>query len=67
MEKQKGKLLILFFIFVAFAFYLKPLFLFKSNGKLREYGVGKDSEGYTKTLFNFLTVSVFFVFVCKHF
>jgi hypothetical protein len=33
-------------------YHWKPPFLFKPNGKLKEYGVGVDSEGYKKSVFN---------------
>lgn len=59
--------LIYYLFFVLVVFYFKPMFLFKSNGKLREYGVGKDFENYHKSLFNFLTVSIFFILICLKF
>lgn len=38
---------------VSILYMLKPSLLFKPNGKLRNYGVGYDEEGYKKTLYTF--------------
>jgi hypothetical protein len=65
--KILSNVLYYYLILVLIAFYIKPLFLFKPNGKLREYGVGKDFENYDKTFFNFLTVSVFLIFLLVKF
>jgi hypothetical protein len=32
-------------------FLIKPVILFKPNGKPRLYGIGYDDEGYKKTLY----------------
>lgn len=45
---------------IVLVFQIKPNFLFKPNGKLREHGYGLDSEGYKKTLF---TLHFFIIFV----
>ena len=34
-------------------YIIKPNILFKPNGKPRVYGIGKDDEGYKKTLYTF--------------
>jgi hypothetical protein len=34
-------------------YIVKPNILFKPNGKLRDYGLGYDHEGYKKTLYSF--------------
>jgi hypothetical protein len=34
-------------------YIVKPNILFKPNGKPRVYGIGKDDEGYKKTLYTF--------------
>lgn len=38
-------------IIIVFLYYFKPYMCFKTNGKLRTHGIGKDDEGYKKTLF----------------
>lgn len=40
-------------------YIMKPAFVFKPNGKAREYGFGYDSEGYKKTLYTFPIVIMF--------
>jgi hypothetical protein len=40
-------------IIIVFLYYFKPTVCFKTNGKLRTHGVGKDDEGYKKTLYTF--------------
>lgn len=35
--------------------YTKPSIIYKPNGKPREYGFGKDSEGFKKTIFTLQT------------
>lgn len=48
---------ILYFIFFStLLFFLKPSILFKNEYSFREFGVGLDSEGYQKTLFNIFTI-----------
>jgi hypothetical protein len=42
----------LLILVIVFLFSLKPVFLFKPNGKPREHGFGLDSEGYKKTIIN---------------
>ena len=37
-------------------YIIKPNIIFKPNGKLREYGLGYDSEGYRKTLYSMQTI-----------
>lgn len=45
---------IIYLIFVIFFLYTyKPTILFKPNGKLREYGIGYDREGYKRTFYSF--------------
>lgn len=39
-------------LLIVFIFQIQPSFLFKPNGKPREYGLGLDSEGYKKTILN---------------
>lgn len=31
----------------------KPSFFFKPNGKIRNYGIGYDDDGYKKSLYTF--------------
>ncbi len=38
---------------IVIIYIVKPNILFKPNGKPRDYGIGKDSEGYKKTLYTF--------------
>lgn len=50
---------ILYLILLILVIYLsKPPILFKPNGKLREYGIGTDSDGYKKTLYSFQYVII---------
>jgi hypothetical protein len=39
-------------IFIYIMYYTKPHVMFKPNGKIREFGLGIDYEGYKKTLYN---------------
>jgi hypothetical protein len=39
-------------LFILLLYFTKPQFIFKPNGKPREYGIGVDDEGYKKTLYN---------------
>lgn len=36
--------------FVVVLYLIKPTFMFKNNGKTREWGVGLDENGHKKTL-----------------
>lgn len=38
---------------IVFVYLTKPTLFFKSNGELREYGIGTDGDGYKKTLYTF--------------
>ena len=50
---------ILYFIFFSILiFVFKPQFIFKTPSSFREFGVGVDSEGCAKTLFNIMTVNL---------
>ena len=44
-------------------YILKPILLFKPNGKPRLYGLGYDEEGYKKTLYTFQFVIIIIVLV----
>jgi hypothetical protein len=47
-------------------YIVKPNIIFKPNGKLRDYGIGYDSEGYKKTLYSFhfvILIVVLFVYL----
>lgn len=65
-DKQKVFYIILFILI----FYIvkMPIF-FKPNGNPREYGIGVDHEGYSKTLYTFqfaiLIMAVFLVVFLK--
>lgn len=48
-------------LFIISMYSLKPNILFKPNKKTREYGLGYDSEGYKKTLYNFQFVLLLFI------
>lgn len=57
-------------LIVLILYVIKPTFIFKPNGKLREFGFGVDSEGYKKTVLNvhiilFGLISVLFVYTRK--
>jgi len=49
-NKQKILYVILFILII---YFLKFPVFFKPNGKTREYGIGIDSEGFSKTLYTF--------------
>jgi hypothetical protein len=51
-KSVKNKIPYLFGIIIII-YIIKPNILFKPNGKLRDYGVGYDNEGYKKTLYSF--------------
>jgi hypothetical protein len=53
--------ILIFVVVLLMFFYLKPSFLFKPNGKPREYGMGVDAEGYRKTVFSMHTVIIVIV------
>jgi len=52
---------ILFFILIVYS--VKPNILFKPNGKLREFGLFYDNEGYKKTLYNFQFLLFIFILI----
>ena len=59
---------ILYFIFFSILiFVFKPQFIFKTPSSFREFGIGVDSEGYDKTLFNILTVNLIVVAILVSF
>jgi len=41
----------------------KPTILFKPNGKVRNYGMGVDEEGYKKTLYTFQFVIIILIII----
>lgn len=51
-KSVKNKIPYLFGI-ILIIYIVKPNIIFKPNGKLRDYGVGYDNEGYKKTLYSF--------------
>ena len=53
--------IILFFIL--FVYTVKPNIMFKPNGKLREFGLFYDNEGYKKTLYNFQFILLIFIII----
>lgn len=58
-KTQTALPLVIFFIL--FIYSIKPNMLFKPNGKLREFGLFYDNEGYKKTLYNFQFILIIFV------
>jgi len=48
--KLRSKIFLLVAIII-FIYIIKPAIMFKPNGKVREYGLGYDSEGYKKTMY----------------
>lgn len=40
-------------LIILLLYILKLPIFFKPNGKLREYGIGLDNEGFSKTLYTF--------------
>lgn len=48
-------------------YILKPSLFFKSNGKVRNHGVGYDEEGYKKTLYSLhmiiIILAILFVYI----
>ena len=53
----KNKILTLCLIVIAL-FVIKPTIAFTPNGKVRQYGVGVDSDGYKKTLYTFSNIII---------
>ena len=51
-KSVKNKIPYLFGI-ILIIYIVKPNIIFKPNGKLRDYGIGYDNEGYKKTLYSF--------------
>jgi hypothetical protein len=51
------------FFFILIVYSVKPNILFKPNGKLREFGLFYDNEGYKKTLYNFQFLLFIFVLI----
>ena len=52
---------IFYIILFILALYITKLpIFFKPNGKPREYGIGTDFEGYSKTLYTFQFVIIIF-------
>lgn len=47
-------------LFVIFLFTIKPNLIFKPNGQPRIFGLGFDTDGYKKTLFNVQVIIVVF-------
>jgi hypothetical protein len=43
-------------LFVIIFYLCKPSITFKPSGKVREYGVGFDNDGYKKTFYTFNTI-----------
>jgi hypothetical protein len=54
-DKLKSKILLLVGIII-FIYMLKPSIMFKPNGKMREYGLGYDNDGYKKTMYSMQTI-----------
>lgn len=49
---------------ISILYMLKPSIMFKPNGKIRDYGVGYDEEGYKKTLYTFqFCIIIIIVFI----
>jgi len=61
-EKIQNTLPIILF-FILFIFTVKPNMMFKPNGKLREFGLFYDNEGYKKTLYNFQFILFIFIVI----
>jgi hypothetical protein len=58
---------IIYLIFLIFLIYMyKPTIIFKPNGKLREYGIGNDHEGYKKTFYTFQFVIILCVVIVMY-
>lgn len=51
-------------LFILINYIVKLPIFFKPNGKLREYGIGNDADGYGKTLYTFqFAIIIFAVFL----
>lgn len=61
-EKVENAIPFIFF-FILIIYSLKPNILFKPNGKLREFGLFYDNEGYKKTLYNFQFMLFVFIII----
>lgn len=55
LSQTVSDLLPVYLTLIFFLFALKPGMFFKPNGKPREYGFGRDSEGFRKTLLTLQT------------
>lgn len=66
MNSQKFFYLIIFILLI---YILKVPIFFKPNGKAREYGIGLDNEGFSKTLYTFqfviIIIALFIVTLVK--
>jgi hypothetical protein len=57
--------ILLFAILVVYT--IKPNIIFKPNGKIREFGLFYDNEGYKKTLYNFQFLLIIFIILAYYF
>ena len=53
--------IVLLVLSVVILYMIKPTFIYKPNGRLREYGVGYDKMGFKKTFFTFPIVILIIV------
>lgn len=59
---QDSRTRIVYLLIIILLLYItKPTFFFKPNGKLRNYGVGYDDEGYKKSLYTFQHVIIIII------
>lgn len=67
-DKLKSNILLLVGIII-FIYLLKPSIMFKPTGKLREYGLGYDSDGYKKTIYTMqnviLIIAVYMIYISE--
>ncbi len=59
--------IIYFIFFSVIIFILKPKLVYKNQYSFREFGVGVDSEGHRKTLFNIFVVNIIVISILSYF
>ena len=58
-----GNVIFVYLVCVFLLYTVKPLLMFKTNGQIRQYGVGKDLEGDKKTLMNVYAANLLFALI----
>ena len=66
-SKKTSTLLPIVLFFILIIYILKPNIIFKPNGKIRQFGLFYDNEGYKKTLYNLQFLLVIFIILLWYF